>query len=77
MIVSTSAILGREVGPRDPLHVGGRDVLEDVELAVGGRDVVVNDDGVRELQRLLLVRFAAEDVVARELILRRAAVRAR
>ena len=44
--------------------------MEDVELAVGGRDVVVNDDRVRQLQRLLLVRLAAEDVVARELVLR-------
>ena len=45
-------------------------MLEDLELAVGGLDVVVNDDGVRQLQRFLLVRLAAEDVVARELVLR-------
>ena len=45
--VSTSRFSGREVGPRDALHVGGGDVLEDVELAVGGLDVVVDHDRVR------------------------------
>ena len=44
IIVSTRRFSGREVGPRDALHVGDRDVLEDVELAVGGLDVVVNDE---------------------------------
>ena len=70
-------VLGGEIGPRHALHVGRRDVLEDLELAVGGGDVVVDDRGVRQLQRLLLVRLAAEDVVARELVLGRAAARAR
>ena len=68
--MSTSAVLRAEVGPRDALHVGDRDVLEDVELAVRGLDVVVDDDRVRELPGLLLVRLAAQDVVARELVLR-------
>ena len=63
-------VLRREVGARHALHCRRRDVLEDVELAVGGRDVVVDDRGVRQVQRLLLVRLAAEDVVARELVLR-------
>ncbi len=68
--VQDDAALGREVGLRDALHVGQRDLLEDVELAVGGRDVGVNHLGVRQVRRLVLQRLAAEDVVARELVLR-------
>ena len=44
--------------------------LEDVEFGVRGLHVVVNDDGMRQLSGLLLVRFASHDVVAGELILR-------
>ena len=69
MMVRTVRFVVGEIGLRDPLHVGRRDVLEDVELAVRRLDVVVDDGGVRELQRLLLVRLPAEDVVARELVL--------
>jgi hypothetical protein len=54
---------------RHALDVGGRQALEDVELPVGGRDVVV-DDGVRQHARLVLIRLAVEDVIARELVLR-------
>jgi len=59
-----------EVGPRHALHVGDGHVLENVELAVRGSDVVVDDDRMRELPRLLLRSTGGSDVVARELILR-------
>ena len=36
--VMHQAVFRREIRARDPLHVGGGDVLENVELAVGGRD---------------------------------------
>src|SRR5438093_5693855 len=64
------SVFRREVGTRRALNVGGRQFLEDVELAVGGLDVVMNHDRVGESLSLLLVRLAAENVVARELVLR-------
>ena len=48
------ARLRREVGLRHALHVRERHVLKQVELAVGGLDVVVDHDGMRQVQRLLL-----------------------
>jgi hypothetical protein len=68
--VHDDAVGGVEVGIGHALHVGGRDVHEQVELGVGRGDVVVDDGGVRQVQRLVLNRFAADDVIARELVLR-------
>ena len=59
------SIRGGEVRLRDALDVRRRHVLEQVEFAIGRLDVVVDHDGVRELQRLLLHGFAPENVVAR------------
>src|SRR5439155_16014237 len=59
----------REVRACHALDVSRRDVHEDVELTVGRSHVVVDDGGVSQVQRLLLVRLAADDVVARELVL--------
>src|SRR3989442_11234572 len=67
--VEHQAIRFGEVGLRDALHVGSADVHEDVELSVSRGDIVVDDGGVREVERLLLVRLAADYVVARELVL--------
>src|SRR6185312_1434285 len=64
------AIVRGEIGLRDALDVGGRQALEDVELAVRRLDVVMDDDGVRQDARLVLIRLAIEDVIARELVLR-------
>ena len=68
--VEDNAVGVVEVGLRDPLDVRGGHVHEDFELAVSRADVVVDDGGMGEVHRLLLNRFAAEDVVARPLVLR-------
>ena len=70
MMVITRRLVEREIGLGDALDVGRGDALEDLELAVGRRDVVVDHGGVRELAGLEPVGFAAQDVVARELVLR-------
>ena len=70
MIVITSRFSGVKYFRATRWTSAWRDVHEDVELAVGGLDVVVDDGGVAELSRLVLVRLAAEHVVARELVLR-------
>src|SRR6185503_18929246 len=67
--VEHRAVLLAEVGPRDALDVGGGEIQEHVDLVVRGPDVVVDDRGVREVERLLLVALAADDVVAHELVL--------
>src|SRR5437870_3638210 len=67
--VEHQAIRFGEVGLRDALHVASADVHEDVELSVSRGDIVVDDGGVREVERLLLVRLAADYVVTRELVL--------
>ena len=64
------AALRREIRLRDAMQVGHLHVREDLHFAIGRRDVAVNDDRVRELARLAANRFAIDDVVAEELILR-------
>ena len=58
-----------EVGLRHALDVRRRHVHEDVELAVGRGDVVVDHRSVRQMERLILIRLAPDDVVAGELVL--------
>src|SRR4029450_193961 len=59
----------REIGFRDPLNIGSRESLKNIELAIGGLDVAVDDERVRQGLRFLLVRFAPQNVVARKLVL--------
>ena len=65
----TTRLSGIRYGLCDPLDVGERDVLKDVELPVCRGDVGVQHFRVRQDSGLLLHGFAAEDVVARELVL--------
>src|ERR1041384_1010968 len=68
--VEHGAVLIGEVGFRHALNVARLQLQKDVDLIIGGRDVVVDHGGVRQVQRLLLVALAADDVVAHELVLR-------
>src|SRR5512147_852214 len=67
--VEHRAVLVGKVGFGDALNVARLQVQKGVDFRVGGRDVVVDDRGMRQMQRLLLVAFPANDVVAHELIL--------
>ena len=66
----TTPVVLVEVGLRHALDVRGVTFVKMSNSPSAVRDVVVDDRGVRQVQRLLLIRLAADDVVARELVLR-------
>src|SRR5258705_3263213 len=67
--VEDRAVLLDKIRLRHALNVGGPQIQKDIDLRVGGPDVVVDDCRMGQVERLLLVGFASDDVVAHELIL--------